>query len=56
MVWLNDAPHHDDAVATKMTVQDADGLDSEAKLWIEFRCFVVWAFCRVSLFCYWAFV
>ena len=27
-----------------MTVQDIDGLDAEAKLWIVFRCFVVGPF------------
>ena len=37
----NGAPQHDDAVVTKMTAQDIDGFDAEAKASIEFRCVVV---------------
>ena len=33
-----------------MTVQDIDGLDAEAKLWIEFRCFVVGPFVEFRCF------
>ena len=33
-----------------MTVQDIDGLDVEAKLWIEFRCFVVGPFVEFRSF------
>ena len=40
-------------VPTKMTAQDIDGLDAEAKLWIEFRCVVVGSvLCKFSRFCY----
>ena len=33
-----------------MTVQDIDGLDAEAKLWIEFRCVVVGPFVEFRSF------
>ena len=33
-----------------MTVQDIDGLDAEAKLWIEFRCVVVGPFVECRCF------